>query len=111
MSPEQCRGEHVDQQADIYSLGCVLFEAMIGEPPFVGKDPVDTILKQVSPALPTFQITCENQKVADQLEKVLLRSLAKSKEHRYATMAHFLEDLLQFRELLAKEGVSVSISR
>ena len=111
MSPEQCRGEHVDQQADIYSLGCVLFEAMIGEPPFVGKDPVDTILKQVSPALPTFQITCENQKVADRLEKVLLRSLAKSKEHRYATMAHFLEDLLQFRELLAKEGVSVSISR
>ncbi|MBX3076645.1 protein kinase [Candidatus Obscuribacterales bacterium] len=111
MSPEQCRGEHVDQQADIYSLGCVLFEAMIGEPPFVGKDPVDTILKQVSPALPTFQITCENQKVADQLEKVLLRSLAKSKEHRYATMAHFLEDLLQFRELLAKEGVSVSICR
>jgi serine/threonine-protein kinase len=111
MSPEQCRGEHVDQQADIYSLGCVFFEAMIGEPPFVGKDPVDTILKQVSPALPFFKIACDNRTVAEQLEKVLMRSLAKNKAQRYATMAHFLEDLLQFRELLSQEAVSIAISR
>lgn len=110
MSPEQCRGEKVDQRADIYSLGCVFFEAMLGEPPFVGKDPVDTILKQVSPAPPSFKITCENEKLADQLEMVLMRSLAKNKDQRYQTMAEFLADLNQFRELLKVQRAQIKIT-
>ena len=110
MSPEQCRGENVDQQADIYSLGCVFFEAMLGEPPFLGKDPVDTILKQVSPAPPSFKITSENEKLADQLEKLLMRSLAKNRDQRYQTMAEFLADLNQFRELLKVQRAQIKIT-
>lgn len=110
MSPEQCRGEKVDQRADIYSLGCVFFEAMLGEPPFVGRDPVDTILKQVSPAPPSFKISCENEKLVDQLEMVLMRSLAKNKDQRYQTMAEFLADLNQFRELLKVQRAQIKIT-
>jgi DNA-binding response OmpR family regulator len=104
MSPEQCRGENVDHRTDIYSMGCVLYETLTGSPPFVGKDPVDTILLQVSPKLPPTKISSTNAKLADQIEKVIMMSLAKDKEQRYQTLSHFLEDLLQFREMLKSEG-------
>lgn len=111
MSPEQCRGEHVDHQADIYSLGCVFFETLLGHPPFVGKDPVDTILKQVSPTPPSLEITCDNQQLSNQLHQVLMRSLAKNKEERYKSIAEFLEDLQQFREMLRNHNEPMTFAQ
>jgi len=111
MSPEQCRGETVDHRGDIYALGCVMFEALTGRPPFVGKDPVDTILQQVSPKPLEFSISGANQELNEQLEKIITLSLAKDKEQRYQSIGHLLEDILKFREQLLSTGAKTSIAQ
>ncbi len=43
MSPEQCRGEIADQKSDVYSLGCIMYQALSGSPPFVGETALETL--------------------------------------------------------------------
>ncbi|MBX3077304.1 protein kinase, partial [Candidatus Obscuribacterales bacterium] len=47
MSPEQCMGKKVDYRSDIYSLGCIMFECLTGNPPIIGANAADTIAKHV----------------------------------------------------------------
>jgi YVTN family beta-propeller protein len=75
MAPEQIRGGEVDGRADVYSLGCLLYECLAGEPPFAqGSDAAVLFahLQQEPPTLPG-------------LEQVLPRALAKSPDDRYQT--------------------------
>jgi serine/threonine protein kinase len=77
MSPEQAQGKtkQIDQRSDIFSFGCILFEAVTAHKPFEGKDTLDSLHKIVH--APTPQITELNPAAPGELQRIVRRCLAK----------------------------------
>lgn len=96
MAPEQAAGGEVDQRADIYALGCVLYEALAGRPPFIGATPV-AILYQHVHARPAY-LRGFNAEVPRGLVRVVQRALAKRPEERFDTAKALAEALYPFTE-------------
>jgi eukaryotic-like serine/threonine-protein kinase len=80
MSPEQIRGEFVDARSDLYAVGCVLYELLVGRPPFVG--PPRSVLSQHLTDAPIPPSTLVDG-VSQELEAVVLRLLAKDQSERF----------------------------
>jgi serine/threonine protein kinase len=86
MSPEQASGERrVDGRSDIYSLGCVLYEMLVGDPPFSGANRQAVIARKLADDIPSLRIVREA--VPPALERVVMRALARSPADRYKTAA------------------------
>ena len=93
LSPEQARGDTVDARSDVYSLGCVLYEILTGEPPFVGDSPVAVAYQHVrEDPIPPSQ---RHQGISPELDAVVLKSLAKNPDNRYQTAAEMRADLIR----------------
>lgn len=107
MSPEQCQGQSVDNRTDIYSLGCLMYETLIGRPPFAGKSTFALLMAQVNEAPLPFKDADKNVKVSDALERIVFRTLEKAPADRYQSVLDLLKDL----ELVNRSGVSVSASK
>ncbi|MDQ4079578.1 MAG: protein kinase [Gemmatimonadota bacterium] len=92
MSPEQASGERdLGVPSDIYSLACVIFELLTGEPPFQGSNVRATMAMHVTKPPPSLRALRPELPLS--IERVLARALAKMPEDRFATMAEFLNAL------------------
>ncbi|MGN7132269.1 Stk1 family PASTA domain-containing Ser/Thr kinase [Rhodococcoides corynebacterioides] len=93
LSPEQARGEQVDARSDVYSLGCVLFEILTGEPPFTGDSPVAVAYQHVreDPRLPS----SVNKDVPAELDSIILKAMSKNPANRYQSAADMRSDLIR----------------
>ena len=88
MSPEQIRGQCLDERADIYSFGCMIFEMVAGKPPFTGSSTQELLNKHLSSAPPPVQVY--NRSVTETFGNLIKRLLAKKQEDRPKSMDDFL---------------------
>lgn len=102
MSPEQAEGREVDRRGDIYALGCVLYEALAGRPPFISPNPVSVLYQQVHMPLP--YIRTFNPSVPVELAQVIETALMKQPVERFATAEDFARALQPFATALAAPG-------
>lgn len=92
MSPEQATGARdVDFRTDIYSLGCVVFEVLAGEPPYVGNTPQIALARKLQEPMPSLRLV--RSTVPPQVEMAVRKSLATLPADRYATALLFAEAL------------------
>jgi len=101
MAPEQARADtSIDHRVDIYALGCTLYHAVTGVPPFRGQSGYDILIKHMQqPATAPHKI---NSDVPPELSMVILKMMAKDPGRRYQSGQEVIEALVQVRDLLTE---------
>ena len=95
MAPEQARGERVDERADVYALGAILYTVLAGAPPYMGPSStavLEEVLKGPPPALEERQ-----PGLPEDLLALVRKAMAAGKEDRYRTAREFAEDLRRYQ--------------
>jgi serine/threonine-protein kinase len=84
VSPEQAEGRKVlDGRTDIYSLGCVLYEMLVGQPPFVGRNPDEVARRRLSETATS--VRERRPEVPEWLDRIVMRALARDPSDRFAS--------------------------
>ena len=105
-SPEQARGEQVEFESDIYSLGIVMYEMLTGKVPFTGDNPVSVALKHMQEKPPSLRVA--RRDIPLELELVVLRALEKQASNRFQSMEEMAEALLQVQAILDDQGAGIA---
>ncbi len=91
MSPEQVKGEPVDARSDIYALGIILYEMLVGRHPFVATTTIDYLMKHVNEEVPA--PSAEGLDIQPRIESLLLKTLEKDPSDRYQSVAELQRDV------------------
>ncbi len=104
MSPEQAEPDaEIDGRSDTYSLACVLYEMLAGEPPFLGKSAQTILARQLLEPVPPLRTV--RDRVPHEVEQAIMRALARAPADRFTTAAQFADALLT-RDTATTDGVS-----
>lgn len=95
ISPEQAKGELINQTTDIYSVGVILFEMLTGSLPFEADNAVSVAIKQIeSDPIRPRQI---NSQIPKALEQIIIKAMMKDKRDRYQSATQMLKDIVSFK--------------
>jgi len=102
MSPEQSMAEpHIDGRSDLYSVGCVLYEMLAGEPPYTGPTAQAIIAKRMTHPVPSVRTVRET--VPEPVDRALATALARAPADRFPTAA-------QFAEAISRAGTPAAVA-
>ncbi len=105
MSPEQVQGKVIDQRSDIFSFGCILYEATTGHKPFHGESVIDSLHKIVYSQAPPIREF--NPETPAELQRIIRKCLSKDPDERYQSIKDANIDL---RELVREYDSQPSVS-
>jgi eukaryotic-like serine/threonine-protein kinase len=108
IAPEQARGQPVDEQTDVYSLGCVLYELLAGDVPFDGDNFVAVAMRHVNDPVPSVRDVRPD--VPPRLDWAIQQAMAKDHDERFESMADFAAELEACHaELDGNEGATIVV--
>jgi serine/threonine-protein kinase len=109
MSPEQAQGKtkEIDHRSDIFSFGCILFEAITGRKAFSGQDQIDVLNKIIRE--PVASLATYNPSAPVDLQRIVRRCLAKDPEQRYQDIKDVAIELKEVRRELQERGVDTTL--
>jgi eukaryotic-like serine/threonine-protein kinase len=109
MSPEQAQGKtkQIDHRSDIFSFGCVLFEAVTGRKAFAGTDAIDSLNRIIREPAPS--ISELNPAAPSDLQRIVRRCLAKDPDERYQTIKDVAIELKEVRSELQSSGTDATV--
>jgi len=104
MSPEQCMGKKVDNRTDIYSLGCILYEAVTGNPPHCGDTMIETIFKHLNETPLTLHQARPDINFPETFDNLVMKLLASKPEDRVQSISQVKAELLNIQSGALKGG-------
>ncbi|MGB5813517.1 MAG: protein kinase [Polyangiales bacterium] len=107
MSPEQGRGDSVDGRGDLYALGVVLFELLVGHLPYIDDTPTRVVLRHLNDPVPDPRLVSPNRDISDRLAAVTMKALAKDAADRYQTAREMQEALRNALDDLRERRASI----
>lgn len=98
MSPEQCKGEKLDSRADIYSMGCLMYECIAGVTPHGGDNMLEVLYRHLNEVPRSFKQLKLGAPVPNRLEAIIFKALAKDPAQRHQSMQALLDELSAFQD-------------
>lgn len=93
LAPERLRGETGDERSDLYAIGVIFYEAMVGRPPFIADDDFDLINAHLQDRPPPLEHIDPAVQIPADVEAVIMRALAKSPDDRWPSATAMANDL------------------
>src|SRR5579862_7340802 len=113
MPPEQAQGQldKIDAQSDVYSLGATMYAVLCKKQPFTGQTPMEILMKVCKDDPPPLK--SHNPEIPDEVEKIVMKAMAKEKSDRYASAQALADDLKRYltnQEIEAKGPSSLKLA-
>ncbi|HNB22805.1 MAG TPA: protein kinase [Candidatus Melainabacteria bacterium] len=95
MSPEQCMGGELDERSDVYSMGCLMYEALTGSPPHTGDSTLQILHKHISERPARIKALAPDSNIPAELEAIIFKCLEPQRDERIQTMKQLKNELME----------------